>query len=176
MDRGDSLANALIDSHSAPASKAEGQFHAFEAQIAVIPCMDCGFVGFHTPGCWIDKVAMSLKPINELGLDKIRDLTESVSKYDAEPHKTHEEPQLDEIRDLAKLVTRFDPELCRTQEEPQSEDEGQEDPETQIRGMAEVIRNLDGSAEDPDLQMLDDRATVLLWAFKACSYVEIFRE
>ncbi|KAF2999276.1 hypothetical protein E8E13_003868 [Curvularia kusanoi] len=118
---------------------------------------------------------MSLKPIEELSLDEMRDLAESATRFDPELYRTHEEPLPYEICDLADLVTGPDPEL-RMHEEFEPEVEEQEDLQTQIRGMAEVIRNLDGSAEDPDLYMLDDRATVLLWAFKACGNVEVCRE
>jgi hypothetical protein len=48
-----------------------------------------------------------------------------------------------------------------------------DNPKTQLQGMADTIRNLDESAMDLELQTLDDRFVVLLWALKTSSNVQL---
>ena len=50
-----------------------------------------------------------------------------------------------------------------------------DDPVTQVQGMAEIIRSLDESGEDPELRTLDDQYTVLLWALKLSGSIQVMK-
>lgn len=117
----------------------------FHAQVAGLPCMDCGLVEVHTSDCWINATTLSLKPTENLTTSELQRLADDVNKFDPGPWTTH-----------------FGP--------PQ---EVAEDTETQVQGLAEVIRNLDATAEDLELQELDDQSTILLWALKSIGKVHI---
>jgi hypothetical protein len=81
-----------------------------------------------------------------------------------------------EIRVLAEATERFDPAPWTTHHVYPTEEVEEESIETQIRGMAEIIRGFDDYAEDPDLHMLDDHNMVLLWALKGCGEVHVLRD
>lgn len=76
------------------------------------------------------------------------------------------------IGELAERVARFDPGPWTTHVGTPKE-VVLDYPCTQIQGMAEIIRNLDKSAGDPELQACDDLLTVLLWALKSSDDVTI---
>lgn len=119
----------------------------FHAQAASLPCIDCGLIGSHTSGCWINQLA----PIKGTG-----DLTPS------------------ELKKLVNQVTKFDPVSWTTHYGPPEQVE--EDSETLLRSMADVVRNLDQTAKDPDLQGLNDQLTVLFDALKSIGEVQILGE
>ncbi|KAF9694886.1 hypothetical protein EKO04_006902 [Ascochyta lentis] len=77
-------------------------------------------------------------------------------------------------RDLVADVKRFDPGPWTTHVGPPKE-VAVDDPHTQVQGMAEMIRNLETSKEDPELQTLDAEFTVLLWALKSSGNVQIMK-
>lgn len=51
-----------------------------------------------------------------------------------------------------------------------------EDPETQVRGMARVIRNEESYRDDVELHGLPDDFMIMLWAFKTSSFVDVIKE
>jgi hypothetical protein len=89
-----------------------------------------------------------LKLAKELTILDYRQLTEAVERFDPGPWTTH-----------VGLSEKAEP----------------DDPISQVQGMAEVIRNLDTTAEDPELRTLDDQFTVLLWAFKTSGSVQVLK-
>ncbi|KAF3049676.1 hypothetical protein E8E11_009716 [Didymella keratinophila] len=119
----------------------------FYVQAASLPCMDCGLIGFHISDCWINEVAMNLKGPEDLTISELDALVDKVTEFDPMPWTTRHGP-LEPV---------------------------EEDLET-LRSMAEVIRSLDETAKDLDLQGLNDQSTVLLWALSSVGEVEILRE
>lgn len=117
----------------------------FHAQVASLPCMDCGSLGTHTCDCWINKATLSLTLTEDLTTSALRRLADDVDKFDPGPWTTHFEPQ----------------------------QEVEEDGQTQLLGMVDVIRNFDATANDPELQGLDEQCIVLLWALKSIGEVEV---
>jgi hypothetical protein len=117
----------------------------FHAHAASLPCMDCGSIGSHTSECWINEATLSLRPIGDLTSFELDCLASQVKDFDPAPWTTHFGPPQQVVEDAS----------------------------TQLRGMAEVIRSLDASVGDPDLQGLDDQSTILLWALKSIGEVQI---
>ncbi|KAH9872765.1 hypothetical protein J1614_005159 [Plenodomus biglobosus] len=78
-------------------------------------------------------------------------------------------------RRIADAVEHFDPGPWTTHFDPYPTPPP-EDPETQIHGMADVIRNEDTFKDDEELQGLPDSVMVLLWAFKSMPDVHIVTE
>jgi hypothetical protein len=120
----------------------------YRLHTACLPCMDCGLVGSHTSACWINEVTTKLKSPKHLMTSELNDLVTQVTEFDPVPWTTHNGPP-------QQIV---------------------EDPESSMRSMAEVIRNLDETAEDPDLQGLNDQFTILLWALKSIGEVQVLEE
>jgi hypothetical protein len=120
----------------------------YRLHTACLPCMDCGLVGSHTSACWINEVTTKLKSPKHLMTFELNDLVTQVTEFDPVPWTTHNGPP-------QQIV---------------------EDPESSMRSMAEVIRNLDKTAEDPDLQGLNDQVTILLWALKSIGEVQVLEE
>ena len=148
---GDWLADAPVDDELGPAITDLDQIRTYEAQLAALPCMDCGCINSHAPQCWIAKATPDMsRPISELDSAEIRGLTEATEMFDPGPWTTHHVYPV--------------------------EKEEEEDLETQIRGMAETIRGFDDYAQDTDLHMLDDHNMVLLWALKGIGEVTILRD
>lgn len=114
-------------------------------EFAALPCMDCGFTSSHAPQCWIDKAAPSLQPVKQLPISKLRELTDSVIRFDPGPWTTH-------VGTLREPV---------------------EHSKTQIQGMAEVIRSLDMFEKAPDLHGLDDELTILAYGLNSPGHVQI---
>jgi hypothetical protein len=145
------LADAPVDDGLGPAITDLEQIRKYEAQIAALPCMDCNFINSHAPECWIAKATPNMsRPISELSSAETRVLTEATERFDPGPWTTHH--------------------VCPPEEVEE------ESIETQIRGMAEIIRGFDDYAEDPDLHNLDDHNMVLLWALKGIGEVTILRD
>lgn len=117
------------------------------AQSAILPCMDCGSSTSHTSQCWIDKVALSLRPVEELSVLQLCELAESVARFDPGPWTSH----------------------TRIPQEPL------DDPKTQIKELADAIRNLDIFSQHPGLHGLDDQLTVLSWVFLSPGNVDLLR-
>ncbi|KAF1850832.1 uncharacterized protein K460DRAFT_423380 [Cucurbitaria berberidis CBS 394.84] len=80
-----------------------------------------------------------------------------------------------DYRNLSDAVQRFDPGPWTTHFNPAPAPEP-EDPETQMKGMAEFIRNEDSYKNDPDLHALPDDIMILLWAFKTSPGVDLIKE
>lgn len=119
----------------------------FHDQVAALSCMDCGGTRTHTSDCWIDKVERNLRPAHKLTTSELGRIVDDVGRFDPGPWKTH----------------------YGSQQEPV------EDARTQLIGVAEVIRNLDTTADDPELLELDDHLTVVLWALKSNSRVQVLK-
>jgi hypothetical protein len=83
-------------------------------------------------------------------------------------------PTVLDYRTLADAVERFDPGPWTTHFVPP--DPEPEDAATQIRGMAEVIRNEDSYRDDPELHSLPDELMMILWAFKTSDNVQVIDE
>lgn len=122
---------------------------SYESRCALLPCMDCRSIGSHTPDCWIDKATQVLKPADKLSTVELQSLVASVTQLDPGPWTMHFGPP------------------------PEEEEVG--DAQIQIYDMAEAIRNLEESADDLDLYAFEAPVTVLLWAFKSCSDLQIIR-
>ncbi|CAN9382878.1 unnamed protein product [Alternaria alternata] len=90
-----------------------------------------------------------IQPMQNLTMLDYRILTEAVNKFDPGPWTTHFE-------------THPEPEV--------------EDAETQIRGIAEVIRNEDSYKMDKELHNLSDEFMIMLWAFKTSDKVRVIDE
>ncbi|XPS76197.1 hypothetical protein M3J09_008253 [Ascochyta lentis] len=120
----------------------------YDAQSATLPCMSCGVVTTHATHCWIKEATLSLRAPDELAASNYRDLVADVKRFDPGPWTTHVGPPKEVAVD---------------------------DPHTQVQGMAEMIRNLETSKEDPELQTLDAEFTVLLWALKSSGNVQIMK-
>jgi len=88
---------------------------------------------------------MTFKPLNTLTILDYRDLTDAVHRFDPGPHTTH-------------YVAAPDPEP--------------EDIETQILGMAEIIRNENSYKNDAELSNLPDAAMIFFWALKTSPNIE----
>ncbi|KAH8632747.1 hypothetical protein IG631_11381 [Alternaria alternata] len=80
-----------------------------------------------------------------------------------------------DYRILAEAVNRFDPGPWTTHFETHLEPEV-EDAETQIRGIAEIIRNEDSYKMDKELHNLSDEFMIMLWAFKTSDKVHVIDE
>ncbi|RYN46784.1 hypothetical protein AA0118_g12401 [Alternaria tenuissima] len=80
-----------------------------------------------------------------------------------------------DYRMLAEAVEKFDPGPWTTHFDLHPEPEV-EDAETQIRGMAEVIRNEDSYKTDKELHNLPDEFMIMLWAFKTSNKVRVINE
>ncbi|KAF7672676.1 hypothetical protein GT037_009177 [Alternaria burnsii] len=80
-----------------------------------------------------------------------------------------------DYRMLAEAVEEFDPGPWTTHFDLHPEPEV-EDAETQIRGMAEVIRNEDSYKMDKELHNLPDEFMIMLWAFKTSDKVRVIKE
>ncbi|RYO58133.1 hypothetical protein AA0116_g7363 [Alternaria tenuissima] len=80
-----------------------------------------------------------------------------------------------DYRILAEAVNKFDPGPWTTHFETHPEPEV-EDAETQIRGIAEVIRNEDSYKMDKELHNLSDEFMIMLWAFKTSDKVRVIDE
>lgn len=119
----------------------------YHAQAAFLPCMDCGLIGYHTSACWVNEVATNLKAPEDLTVAEAGSLVDQVEQFDRVPWTHYGPPE--------EIV---------------------EDSDTSLRGMAEVIRNLDSTANDPELQGLSDQFTVLLWALKSVGEVQMLGE
>ncbi|KAF1933624.1 uncharacterized protein M421DRAFT_1008 [Didymella exigua CBS 183.55] len=117
----------------------------FRAQMAALPCIDCGCLGAHASDCWINEATLSLKPGDELTTAELKRLADDVERFDPGPWATHYGPQQELVEDIG----------------------------THFKGIAEAIRNLDTTADDLELQGLEDRFTVLLWAFKSVGKVQV---
>jgi hypothetical protein len=151
QSEGDWLTDAPVDDELGPARTDLEQIHRYGAQVAALPCMDCGFINSHAPECWIAQATPSMsRPISQLSSAEIRVLTEATERFDPGPWTTHHVYPPEEVEE--------------------------ESIETQIRGMAEIIRGFDDYAEDPDLHMLDDHNMVLLWALKGIGEVTILHD
>lgn len=151
QSEGELLADPPVDDELGPMITDLGQIRTYEAQVAALPCMDCGCINSHALECWIAKATPNMsRPISELSSAEIRVLTEATERFDPGPWTTHHVYPPEEVE--------------------------QEDIETQIRGMAEIIRGFDDYAEDTDLHMLDDHNMVLLWALKGIGEVTILRD
>ncbi|KAF2630464.1 hypothetical protein BU25DRAFT_484597 [Macroventuria anomochaeta] len=120
----------------------------FEIQSATLPCMDCGLVVIHASHCWINEAALILKPTEELTAFRLRELVENVERFDPGPWTTH-------VGLPQQLV--------------------EDDSKTQVQGMTKIIRNLDATTKDPELQVFDDQFTVLLRALKSPGNVQIIK-
>ncbi|KAJ4988664.1 hypothetical protein SVAN01_05797 [Stagonosporopsis vannaccii] len=119
----------------------------YNAQSTILPCMDCDLIANHTQQCRINEAKLSLQPVEGLSIPQLRELVDSVAKFDPGPWTSHENvPQWPS-----------------------------DDPKTQIKELANVIRNLNTCAECPDLHTLDDQLTVLLWSLISSSKVELLR-
>ncbi|OSS43690.1 hypothetical protein B5807_11516 [Epicoccum nigrum] len=148
---GDWLTEAPVDDDLGPALTDVEQIRTYEARVAALPCMECGCIDSHAPECCIAKATPSMfRPVGELGSTEIRVLAEATERFDPAPWTTHHVYPTEEVEE--------------------------ESIETQIRGMAEIIRGFDDYAEDPDLHMLDDHNMVLLWALKGCGEVHVLRD
>jgi hypothetical protein len=79
-----------------------------------------------------------------------------------------------EYRSLADAVELFDPGPWTTHFNPIEPEP--EDADTQIRGMAKVIRNEDSYKDDGELHRLPDELMILLWAFKTSKGVQVINE
>ncbi|CAO2649645.1 Nn.00g070300.m01.CDS01 [Neocucurbitaria sp. VM-36] len=77
-----------------------------------------------------------------------------------------------DYRNLAEAVERFDPGPWTTHFN-QFREAAPEDPEEQIRGMAEVIRNEDSYKNDTQLHGLSDDTMIMLWALKTSAGAEV---
>lgn len=75
-------------------------------------------------------------------------------------------------RALADAVERFDPGPWTTHFD-QFPKVLPEDPATQLKGMANVIRNEESYRGDSELHMLPDDAMIILWAFKTAPGVHV---
>jgi hypothetical protein len=148
---GELFADPPVDDELGPMITDLEQIRTYEAQVAALPCMDCGCINSHAPECWIAKATPDMsRPISDLSSAEIRALTEATERFDPGPWTTHHVYPPEEVEE--------------------------EDIETQIRGMAEIIRGFDDYAEDTDLHMLDDHNMVLLWALKGIGEVTILRD
>ncbi|KAF3038082.1 hypothetical protein E8E12_002132 [Didymella heteroderae] len=117
----------------------------FHAHVASLQCMDCGLIRAHTSDCWINEIATNLKPVEDLTTSELDNLADQVKSFDPVPWTTH--------YGLPEQIV--------------------EDPDATLQGMAEVVRNLDTTAIDPDLEGLDDRSTLLIWLLKSIGEVEV---
>ena len=77
-------------------------------------------------------------------------------------------------RNLADAVERFDPGPWTTHFDLYPEKDP-EDPETQIRGMADIVRNETSYKNDPELHGLPDDFMILLWALKTSPGVTVLK-
>ncbi|RYO15457.1 hypothetical protein AA0111_g11692 [Alternaria arborescens] len=77
-----------------------------------------------------------------------------------------------DYRILAEAVNKFDPGPWTTHFETHPQPEV-EDVETQIRGIAEVIRNEDSYKMDKELHNLSDEFMIMLWGFKTSDKVRV---
>jgi hypothetical protein len=80
-----------------------------------------------------------------------------------------------DYRILAEAVNKFDPGPWTTHFETHPEPEV-EDAETQIRGIAEVIRNEDSYKMDKELHNLSDEFMIMLWESKTSDKVHVIDE
>jgi len=131
-----------------------------------IPCMDCGLeeVEGHTPDCHINSELPLLSPTGH-----IPSLTQSIGMFFSK------NPTILDYRRLADAVERFDPGPWTTHFNP-FPTPPPEEPEAQISGMADIIRNEDSYKNDVDLHGLPDSVMILLWAFKTSPGIEVFTE
>ncbi|KAF2854373.1 hypothetical protein T440DRAFT_465344 [Plenodomus tracheiphilus IPT5] len=112
-----------------------------------IPCMDCGWM--EAEGHSYSCHVGSLKFSDNLTVLDHRRLADAVENLDPGPWTTH-----------------FDPYPTPSPE----------DSETQIRGMADIIRNEDTYKDDVELHELPDAMMVLLWAFKTLPNSHVVKE
>lgn len=80
-----------------------------------------------------------------------------------------------DYRTFTDAVNRFDPGPWTTHFDQFPEPEP-EDPQTQIQGIAELIRNEDSYKNAPELHGLPDDTMIMLWAFKTSPGVEVIEE
>ncbi len=80
-----------------------------------------------------------------------------------------------DIRNFADAVARFDPGPWTTHFDPFPLPEP-EDPEVQIKGMADIIRNEVSYKNDPQLHTLPDDMMVMLWALKTAPGIKVIRD
>lgn len=80
-----------------------------------------------------------------------------------------------DYRRLADAVERFDPGPWTTHFNPFPTPPPEES-DTQISGMADVIRNEDSYKDDVELHGLPDSAMIVLWAFKTSPAVEVITQ
>ncbi|KAJ4367178.1 hypothetical protein N0V83_007708 [Neocucurbitaria cava] len=80
-----------------------------------------------------------------------------------------------DYRNLAEAAEHFDPGPWTTHYDmyPKAEPE---DPEVQVRGMAEVIRNEGSYKDDSELHGLPDEVLIMMWAFKTSPGVEVMQQ
>jgi hypothetical protein len=81
-----------------------------------------------------------------------------------------------DYRTLTDAVERFDPGPWTTHFVPPEPEPQLEDAETQIRGMADIIRNEDSYRHDPGLHNLPDHFMMILWALKTSDSVQVVNE
>lgn len=84
-------------------------------------------------------------------------------------------PTVLDYRDWIDAGDQFDPGPHTTHFNQHPEPEP-EDPQTQIAGMAAVIRNEESYKEDAELHRLPDDLMILLWAFKTSGGVRVINE
>lgn len=118
-----------------------------DMQSAFPPCMDCGLTESHTSQCWINKVTLCLRPIDELSTSQLREIAESTAKFDPGPWTSH------------TSIPRQPP----------------DDSKIQMKEMAEIVRNLNTFTECPDLHALDDQLILLSWGLMSSVNVEILQ-
>jgi hypothetical protein len=127
-----------------------------------LPCMDCGEDVGHKSDCHVGSklvnfcttlavtnVVADLKPMEHLTVLDYRTFSDSVQYFDPGPWTDHQGPP----------------------PEPDPED-----PEDQLQGMADIIRNEECYKNDTGLHSLPDDIMITLWALKTCSNTEIVCE
>lgn len=131
------------------------------SQLATLPCMSCGNDNGHKHDCPLGSrycneqcgclmlIDSDLSFKNHLTILDYRILTDAVSQFDPGPWTAH-----------------FD-------QFPEAEPE---DAQTQIAGIAKVIRNEDSYKNDVTLHGLRDDCMIMLWALKTSAGVEVVDE
>jgi hypothetical protein len=130
----------------------ERDVQAFRQAVDMFGCMDCGEDIGHKADCHIGStyIPSSLPSLVTIILDM----------------KPIANPTVIDLRTLCDAVAHFDPTPAKTTHFNQFPTPPLEDAQTQIEGMAEMIRNEQSYKDNPELAGLPDGVMVFMWAMR----------
>jgi hypothetical protein len=129
---------------------------------AELPCMDCGEMTGHKWDC-------------HLGGHPLNNLTDAIDANEFTDIAPMKNLTVLDYRIFADSVEQLDPGPWTTHQGLAPEPEP-EDPEAEIQGMAEIIRNEDTYMNDSNLHSLPDALMITLWALSTSPNSEVVYE